>query len=146
MSTYELDLLRRWPLARHLDGQPLQFMFADRCGALSAPIGWSARARAARRTWGRSLVRPLTARGLLTAARGAQEVRPPAVRLPRVAPGAAGHRPSAALTTTRRGAAFAAVLDRRMCSRRPCTQVPLPGVFGRDDARRLYRVSGEYRS
>ena len=33
MATYELDLLRRWPLARHLNGQPLQFMFADRCGA-----------------------------------------------------------------------------------------------------------------
>lgn len=30
MGTYELDLLRRWPLARHLDGQPLQFMFLDR--------------------------------------------------------------------------------------------------------------------
>ena len=30
LSTYELDMVRRFDLSCHLDGQPLQFMMKDR--------------------------------------------------------------------------------------------------------------------
>lgn len=32
MSRYELDVLQRFDLCRHLDGQPTQFQVKDRCG------------------------------------------------------------------------------------------------------------------
>ena len=31
MLEMELDMLGRWDLARHLDGQPLRFMMENRC-------------------------------------------------------------------------------------------------------------------
>jgi hypothetical protein len=32
LGSYELDMIYRFDLARHLDGQPLQFMLKDRFG------------------------------------------------------------------------------------------------------------------
>ena len=36
MSTYELNMVRRFDLACHLDGQPLQFMMKHKCGPPSS--------------------------------------------------------------------------------------------------------------
>ncbi len=37
MAAYELDMIHRFDLTRHLDGQPLQFMIKDRCVPLFPP-------------------------------------------------------------------------------------------------------------